>query len=504
MTVPIDGKVAHPSLRAAALADLLGHWSTPDGPLYRLLAARIARLADSGALTPGLRLPAERDLAARLSVSRNTVAMAYQLLRDDGMAESRQGSGTRIIPHRTTPAAVHRANGFFTGMLEASAVRADLTIALVECAPPVATALREPSSVLSGALLRSVTDASGYHPLGLPPLRAAIAGMLSDRHGIPTAPDEVIVTSGAQQALDLLARCEILPGQPAVVEEPTFPGMLDILHRAHARLIGLRPGDEDGALEHLLRTHQPGLVYLTPTHHNPLGLVMPEAARRRVVRLARQHEDVTFIDDLTLAELALTDAPGPPPLAALALRQPNIVTVGSLSKIYWGGLRIGWVRAPAGIIARLAAAKAAADLGSPPMGQAIAAALVAEQHDEIVKWRLGWLRSRYDALASALADHLPSWRWQRPDGGLTIWARVPADESAFTQAALRRGIAVLPGRLLTASGKPSSHLRLTFTLPPEEITTAVQTLATVDPSGSRQQSAHRRDYAGHRALLRSG
>lgn len=495
---PIDRKVAHPGLGAAALADLLGRWSASDGPLYHLLAARIARLADTGDLAPGLRLPAERDLATRLSVSRNTVAMAYQLLRDDGMAESRQGSGTRIIPHRTTPAAVHRANGFFTGMLEASAVRADLTIALVECAPQVAAALHEPSSVLSGKLLSSVTDTSGYYPHGLPALRAAIAGMLGDRHGIPTTPDEVIATSGAQQALDLLARCEILPGQSAVVEEPTFPGMLDILHRAGAELVGLRPGDEDGTLQHLLRTHQPSLVYLTPTHHNPLGLVMPEAARRRAVRLARQHEDVTFIDDMTVAELALSDAPAPPPLAALAPRQPNIVTVGSLSKVYWGGLRIGWIRAPAGIIARLAAAKAATDLGSPPIGQAIAAALVAEQHDEIVKWRLGWLRPRFDALTWALADHLPSWRWQRPAGGLTIWADVPADESAFTQAALRRGIAVLPGRLLTAGGKPTSHLRLTFTLPPEEITAAVRTLASVDPAGAQRQGTHRRGDTGHR------
>ena len=98
-----------------ALADLLGRWPTADGPLYRLLAARIARLADTGELPAGLRLPPERDLAAALSVSRNTVAAAYQLLRDEGMAESRQGAGTRIVPHRTTPAAVHRANGFFAG-----------------------------------------------------------------------------------------------------------------------------------------------------------------------------------------------------------------------------------------------------------------------------------------------------------------------------------------------------------------------------------------------------
>src|SRR6266487_947257 len=136
---------------AVALADLLGHWPAADGPLYRLLATRIARLADTGELSAGLRLPPERDLASILSVSRNTVAAAYQVLRDEGMAESRQGAGTRIVPHRTTPAAVHRANGFFAGLLENSVLDADLSLAAVDCAPHLAAALAEPSSVLGGA-----------------------------------------------------------------------------------------------------------------------------------------------------------------------------------------------------------------------------------------------------------------------------------------------------------------------------------------------------------------
>ena len=120
MVEPINTEVARGAcllISAQALADLLGRWPTADGALYRLLAARIGRLADTGELPPGVRLPPERVLAAALSVSRNTVALAYQVLRDEGMAASRQGSGTRLVPHRTTPAAVHRANGFFTGML---------------------------------------------------------------------------------------------------------------------------------------------------------------------------------------------------------------------------------------------------------------------------------------------------------------------------------------------------------------------------------------------------
>ena len=477
MTVPINGDLAR--ISGPALADLLGRWSTADGPLYRLLAGRVGRLADMGSLPAGTRLPPERELATALALSRNTVAMAYQLLRDDGMAESRQGSGTRIVPHRTTPAATHRANGFFTSMLEASDA-IDLTLAAVECAPRVAAALDDPSSVLSAPERRALTAGNGYHPHGLPELRAAIAGMLTARHSLPTAPEQVVVTTGGQQAIDLLIRTEVVTGQAAVAEDPTFPGVLDALHRAGARPVGVPPGDV-GRLAAAIATHGPSLVYLIPTHQNPTGRTMPAADRQALAGLAGRHPDVTFIDDVTLADLPLSDAPVPAPVAALAPDAPNIVTVGSLSKLYWGGLRVGWVRAPAGIAARLAAAKAAADLGSTAYQQGIVAALVAGRHDEIVKWRAEWLRPRYEAMAAALRSRLPGWQWDVPSGGLTIWARLPegTESSAFGQAALRHGVAVVPGRLLSTADGGGRHVRLAFTLPPELLLSAVATLAGV-------------------------
>src|ERR1700761_5146962 len=148
MTVPINVEVdPAPTIGPQALADLLGRWPAADGALYRLLAARIGRLADTGELPARVRLPPERALAAALSVARHTVALAYQVLRDEGMAASPQGSGTRLVPHRTTPGAVHRANGFFTGLLS-PAPGFDLSIGAVECAPQVAAALQDPASVL--------------------------------------------------------------------------------------------------------------------------------------------------------------------------------------------------------------------------------------------------------------------------------------------------------------------------------------------------------------------
>jgi DNA-binding transcriptional MocR family regulator len=479
MTVPISSEMA--PISPQALADLLGRWPTEDGPLYRLLAARIGRLADTGELPPGIRLPPERTLAGSLAVSRNTVALAYQLLRDEGMAESRQGSGTRLMPHRTTPAGAHRANGFYTSLLD-GIVATDLTMAAVECAPAVAAALHDPGALLDEAERTRLTSGSGYHPYGLPGLRAAIAWMLTTTHGIPTNPNEVIVTNGAQQAIDLLIRCEVAPGQAVVTEDPTFPGALDAIQRSGARPVGVPPGDV-ARLADAVTTHRPALAYLVPSFHNPTGLLLPTAERHELIELARRHRDVTFIDDVTLAELPLgfTDGPTPPPLAALAPKLPNVVTVGCFSKNYWGGLRTGWVRAPEGIIARLAAAKAASDLGSPPYQQAIVAALVSRHHEEIMKWRLDWLRPRYDALAAAITTLLPHWRWTPPAGGLTIWSQLPddVDSGAFAQAALRHGVAVIPGRLLSVTADRSSWLRLAFTRPPDQLTAAVTALADV-------------------------
>ena len=489
MTVPINAEV-DPALviSAQALADLLGRWPAADGALYRLLAARIGRLADTGELPAGVRLPPERALAAALSVSRNTVALAYQVLRDEGMAASRQGSGTRLVPHRTTPAAVHRANGFFTGLLSV-APEFDLSVAAVDCAPQVAAVLRDPGAVLSESERALLTSGTGYLPYGLPELRAAIASMLTTFHGIPTTPDQVLVTTGAQQAVDLLLRCEVAPGHPVVTEDPTYPGVIDAVHRGGARPVGVPPGDM-GRLAGAVTVHRPALAYLIPTYQNPTGLVLPAAERHEIVALAGQHPDVTFVDDMTLAELplgpgafvdGLRTEPQPPPLAALAPRLPNVVTVGSFSKTYWGGLRTGWVRAPEGIIARLAAAKAAADLGSPPYQQALLAALIRSSHEEIVAQRAGWARQRYAAMSAALATFLPDWTWTAPAGGLTLWARRPgdADSGGFAQAALRHGVAVVPGRLLSVSADPSPWLRVAFTLPPDDLVTAVKALAAV-------------------------
>jgi DNA-binding transcriptional MocR family regulator len=511
MTMP--GNAGTTRIDAHALATMLGPWPVASLPSYRLLAARIGRLADAGELPPGVMLPGERTLAAALNVSRGTVSRAYHVLRDDGRAHARRGQGTRLAaralrPSARPPRGPHAlAHGGFA---------ADLATAAPDCAPQVAAALQHPDSLPHFPERTVVTHDHGYLPLGWPTLREAIAWMLTAWHGIPTNADQVLITSGAQQALDLLIRCEVLPGQPVVTEDPTYPGVLEILRRAGVRPVSVPPGDVS-RLAHVLTSRaagvstaaavsgtgvsaagtsaagaRPALVYLVPTHQNPTGLVLPAEERHQIVSLAQQYPDVTFVDDMTLADLPLaggwcTDGPQPPPLAALVPRQPNVVTVGSFSKLYWGGLRTGWIRAPEGVITRLAAAKAAADLGSTAYQQAIVAVLTTQHHEEILKWRSDWLQSRYDALAAALRAHLPSWQWTPPHGGLTIWAELPGDlcgpdgrfpdADAFARAALSRGVALTPGSVLSSAASPSRHVRLAFTLPPADLTTAIQSLA---------------------------
>jgi DNA-binding transcriptional MocR family regulator len=223
---------------------------------------------------------------------------------------------------------------------------------------------------------------------------------------------------------------------------------------------------------------------------------MPQPDRQRVADIAAAHPDTLFIEDMTLADLALDPEPGagpPPPLAAASQQQPNMITVGSLSKVYWGGLRTGWVRAGTGVISRLAAAKAAADLGSAPYQQAIVAALMAGQHEEIVRWRCGRLRQQRDSLQDALRACLPGWTWTVPPGGLTLWVRLAgkADSGAFTQAALRHGVAVVPGRLLSATGSSQDFVRIAFSQAHGRQSRAASALARAWESTQPSRAARR-------------
>jgi DNA-binding transcriptional MocR family regulator len=464
------------------LGSTLEGWRLGEGPLQRRLAEALAAAVERRDLLPGARLPPERVLAAQLGVARTTVSAAYGLLESKGLVERLQGRGTHVTGGDATPAGQRAAdlttslqrNVIFRRLTEESPDAIDL---LGSSAPPGAAIRRAVATAVSAIDLDDLMADQGYHPLGYPPLRRAIAAYLSAR-GLPTTQAEVLVTGGAQQAISLLAAYYVSPGSVVVLEDPTFPGAVDAFRAAGARIVGVpvhAAGADIGLIADAVSGGTVRAVYLTPTFHNPTGAVMPEAARRELARFGHA-SGVPVIEDTTLAELALGSDP-PPPLAAYG-RDAPIVSVGSLSKLFWAGLRVGWIRASRSAIAQLGQLKAVSDLGCSLVSQAIAAAMLADVR-RIGDLRRAELTERLALLEDLLHGMLPAWRWRRPEGGLSVWARLPAGSSAeLAQVAGHHGVLVAPGTLMSPTGRFDEFVRLPFDHEPAVLREGVQRLAS--------------------------
>jgi DNA-binding transcriptional MocR family regulator len=470
------------------LTERLGRWSSGRGPLHVLLAARLRALIDDGTLPPGAALPPDRRLSAILAVGRSTVVAAYEVLRAEGRIVRRQGSGTRVAGKPATP--VRDAHGTPVGDVHGTPVFLHLLeprdgVILLACAAPDAPPpeyLRACADVLPR--LAAITDDIGYYPAGHPALRRAIASYYAGR-GVPTEPDEIMVTGGAQQALSLLARAFVRPGERVLVENPSYPGALEAFREEAAVLCPLPVGL--AGFEAAARRHRPCLAYAIPTYHNPTGAVLPALHRRRLATTAASAR-VPLVDDEVIAHLGFPGEPEPPP--PLAAYAPDwVISAGSLSKIVWGGLRIGWIRAPVPVISRLARLRAVHDLGGNVLAQLAAAELV-PQLDALRRRQAAVRQAGYRHMRAELARHLPDWQVPSVRGGQTLWVQLPrGDGVSFAQAAIRRGVAVLPGTSLDAAGGSEDYLRLHFATSPEVLTEAVRRLATAwrayDPPKTR-------------------
>jgi DNA-binding transcriptional MocR family regulator len=445
---------------AELLVFRLGRWSAGRGPLHLLLARRLRELVEAGELAAGARLPPERELARRLAVGRSTLVAAYELLRQEGCLTRRQGSGTWVASVGTDdrrPGVEATAHPMFLSFLEPPDGVLQMACAAPASPPPE---LFEAYRV-GLERMASVTGDIGHHPAGHPELRVALARSYTDR-GLPTTPEQIIVTTGAQQALALLVRLFVSPGDTALVEGPTYPGMLELLREAAADIAWV-PGGATGldasAWCRTLVERRPALAYLVPTFHNPTGTVIPALVRRRLVELARVH-DVPLVEDEVVHGLSFIGDP-PPALATFGPAE-HVVTVGSLSKILWGGLRVGWIRARADVVTRLARLKATQDLGGNVPVQFAAVELV-PRIGELSRRRAELLRVRHDHLCARLTRDLPDWRFRPAEGGQTLWVRLPfGDGSSFAQVALRHGVAVLPGASLHPIGGDADHVRIPF------------------------------------------
>ena len=454
------------------------------------LVTLFATLIDSGELAPGERLPATRALAADVSVNHLTAVRVYRRLAELGYVTAAVGRGTFVrqrVPVAPSPPAGAAGAGapddeWQVGLLAARPVtyademlRDSLHAPLAGDAIPLGSGYPDPALCPSEELAALAVQITSAHPRaitdylqveGLPELRERLAE-LGRAAGYATSADEILVTTGARQAIDLVARALLEPGDVAVIESPTFAGALSSLHSTGARVLPMpidADGPDIGALERILARHEVKLVVLQEACQNPTGADLSPARRERLLELARTR-GFFVLDDGVYATMRFD---GEPRRRLRADAPSHVIYVDSMSKTIGGGLRLGWIAASGPVLARLVQLKIDADIHTAALPQYLAAAyLRGDRHAELLRSALPVYRERRDALVAALERHLAfDATWTVPQGGNHIWVtlRDPVDERALYVEALRAGTAFLPGGAITAEKSSRTSMRLSFGL----------------------------------------
>jgi DNA-binding transcriptional MocR family regulator len=470
------------SIGPQRLARLVGNFDR--SPAYRGLYARLQELIGDGRIPLGTRLPSERAVTEVLGVSRTTVTRAYSDLVASGFATAQQGSGTYAAVPVERRKALDRSLHPIGVSAPDDAI--DLNCAAGSATPGVAAAFER-----ALARLPSYLSSDGYLPSGLPELQAAIAETYVAR-GLPTAPEQIVVTSGALSAVAILARAMSQPGDRVMVESPVYSNAVEALRTGGGRLVsspladplGETAWDLDG-IEATLRQTSPRLAYLIPDFQNPTGFLMSDAERERYSRALRATRTVAIVDE-TLQPTAHTDEQMPAPFAAHA---SDAVSVGSVSKAFWGGLRVGWIRASRSLVDQIVRARVHVDLGTSLFDQLVATELMgAEGLREVRRERL---RSQRDALAAALHAELPDWQFRLPEGGLALWLHLPdGSASRLASEAERVGVYLSPGPAFAVEGGLDSWLRIPFAKSETELVEGVRRMAEVwhETAGGRPRN----------------
>jgi DNA-binding transcriptional MocR family regulator len=467
------------SITARRVAGLVAGFDR--SPAYAGLADALVLLIGDGRIPAGARLPSERELTDALGVSRTTVTRAYATLRDAGYAEARQGSGT----YTRVPGGPSRAHDRALLPRQSDRAAIDLNCAAPFAPPQIATAYAEAATRLPAYL-----GGHGYFPAGLPELQAAIAAWY-DARGVPTDPAQIMVTPGALSGVSIVAQALTARGDRVLVETPGYPNAAERLRSAGARLATTEV-DPDGwdldATAVRLRQVAPRLAYLIPDFQNPTGLLMSDAERERYAAELRRHHVVPIVDE-SHALLALEGQKLPRPFAAYA---PDTITVGSASKGFWGGLRVGWVRAPLERMERLTQARVTLDLGVPVMEQ-LAVLRLLEDAEPVLRDHRTRLREQRDALVAAVRGAFPEWRFRVPTGGLSLWCELPGPGRglgiALADQAEREGVIIAPGPVFAPDGGLDRFVRIPFTRRVEELELAVSGIAAAWAVVAARQTA---------------
>ncbi len=471
-------------------------------PLYKQLADAIAGLIERSTLAVGDRLPATRELAAQLGLNRTTVSAAYALLEQNRQIAGQVGRGSFVAGRTGSQTGTEKTRNWDALLPPPEArpagPRAPIEISFASSSPGEDQLPLEQFRKIAGEVIAS-PEAAGIlqlgSSLGYGPLRRYLFEQ-AEQAGIARPSDDLLVTNGCQQALDLLARLFAKPGVAVVAEDPVYRGLLRVFARSGADLIPA-PVDAGGVdvneLEKILQRQQPKLLLLTPTFQNPTGTTLSLERRERVLALAERFECVLVESDIyselryegeALATLKQMDASG------------NTILLRSYSKIGFPGLRVGWVIAPRPVIARLAEAKEASDLHSDQLAQAVLLRFAesGELERHLTRSRESGAE-RLNVALQACERYLPAGsQYTRPEGGLNLWIELPHPLTAETvlQRAQEHGVSFLTGSFFSARNAHARAFRISLGgLTPEQIRRGLQVVGRAADEELTAQSSDR-------------
>jgi len=473
-------------------------------PLYVQLRDQLRALVHSGELRSGDRIPASRELATQLGVHRTTVANAYAELESEGLIQGHVGRGTYICGNpvkQFTPAP--RSNGNGNGSMRWESIFADErgdeglarlmpevppdSIAFITARPseeffPVEEFRRCCNAVLrnEGRHVLQLGSSDGYEPLK----KVLIEFLRAD--GIHVRGEHLLITDGCQQAIDLVCKAFLRPGDSVALENPAYPGAAAIFAGARVRMLAVGVETDTGgavgldidALESVLLQNRVKFIFVTPDFHNPTGTMLPLAERRRLLEIA-SHYQVPIIEDAIYSRLRLRGT-ALPSLKALD-RSGNVIQIDSFSKIAFPGLRVGWCAGPESAIERLRLVKQSTDLHTDQLAQATLAEFVRRGYlaRHLAKMKKVYLR-RLEAMEGALQKHMPEENmWTRPEGGMSVWVTLPPgfDAGELLIHVREHGVLFIPGRYFYLQNPQPNTLRLGFAgLDEKRIARGVQTL----------------------------
>jgi len=459
-----------------------------EAPLYKQLFEQIAQQIRSGHLAQGERIPPTRELAGQLGLNRTTISAAYEMLETEGLVSGHVGRGSFV-----TGGAVARTGVDWTALLDrgdsptpARAASGTDGISFAFSRPsrdlfPLDEFRASCAAVLARHDLADILQLGS--PAGYEPLRRYLLDE-ARRSGVAGPGDDIVITNGVQQALDLIGRVLLRPGDTVAVEDPIYPGLRNLLAGMGAQLCGIPAavsGMDPVQLERAMEREHPRMVVVTSSFQNPTGVTVPLPARRAILESA-QRAGVPVIENDAYGELRYSGEALP------ALKQLDssggVVMLRSFSKVSFPGLRVGWAVGPKPLIDRLRAAKEASDLHSDQLSQAVLLEFAESGRLEAHRGRM--LRAGAERLAATLEacrEHLPAGtRWTQPEGGMNLWVRLPEplDAADLLPRAQREGVSYLPGRYFAVARMDPGALRLSFAgLTPEQIRRGLAILGKV-------------------------